>query len=157
MRPELISACQLFLVPSAIMFAALGVAGSEGLKTVIRAMGAATSDIWIWTVYRWKDVMPADPHTVLPPSDTKPVLVLSILFAVAWGICFCVHLCYGWAYGFERQKEAQVVFLRRRSKARFARLPKPAKSSRYRRQRLWRRLRLPVRSWWTAQPLFPQS
>jgi hypothetical protein len=30
MKPELITACQMFLVPSTIMFAALGVAGSEG-------------------------------------------------------------------------------------------------------------------------------
>src|SRR5215470_6982854 len=100
MRAELISVCQLFLVPSAIMFAALGVAGSEGLKTIICAMGAFTSDIWAWTVYRWKDVVPADPHAVWPPSDTRPVLVLSILFVVAWTVCFCVHLGYGWAYGF---------------------------------------------------------
>lgn len=154
MRAELISVCQLFLVPSAIMFAALGVAGSEGLKTVICTMGAATSDIWIWTVYRWKDVMPADPHTVLPPSDTRPVLVLSILFAVAWGICFCVHLGYGWAYGFERQKEAQGVFFTRRPKVRFTPLLKPPKSFRRLRQRSRSRLRH-VHQWWTGQPLFP--
>jgi hypothetical protein len=92
MRAELISVCQLFLVPSTIMFAALGVAPSEGLKTVICVMGAATSDIWILTVYRWKDVLPAAPNTVLPESDRRPVLLLSFLFAVAWGICFWVHL-----------------------------------------------------------------
>jgi hypothetical protein len=119
MRPELISACQMFLVPSAIMFAALGVAGSEGLKTVICAMGAATSDIWIWTVYRWKDAPPADPGVILPPSDSRAVLMLSLLFAAAWGICFFVHLGYGYAYGFRRQKEAQAVY--------FTRKPKPVR------------------------------
>lgn len=154
MRAELISTCQLFLVPSAIMFAALGVAGSEGLKTVICAMGAATSDIWIWTIWRWKDVMPADPQAVVSPSDTRPVLVLSILFAVAWGICFWVHLGYGWAYGFERQKEAQGVYFSRRPKVLLSGLPRPAKSFRRLRQRLWSHLRH-IRQWWTGQPFFP--
>lgn len=131
MRPELISACQMFLVPSTIMFAALGVAGSEGLKTVICAMGAATSDVWCWTVYRWKDVALPDP--TLLPSDTRSVLLLSALFAVAWGICFNVHLVLGCIYGFGRQKEIQSVFLTR---------PKPSFTFRRFRQRLRRRLNL---------------
>jgi hypothetical protein len=134
MRPELIAACQMFLVPSAIMFAALGVASSEGLKTVICAMGATTSDMWFWTVYRWKDV--AIPGVDSPPSDTRPVLLLAFLFAVAWGVCFIVHLVLGIIYGFERQKEVQHVFLTR---------PKPAFTFRRFCRRFWRRLMLPVR------------
>jgi len=132
----------MFLVPSTIMFAALGVAGSEGLKTIICVMGAATSDIWIWTICRWKDVPPADSHGLLTPSDTKPVLVLACLFAAAWGICFFVHLACGYLYGFERQKETQAVF--------FARRPKPAVSLQRLRQRLRRRLQL-VLQWWTGR------
>jgi hypothetical protein len=147
MRAELISTCQMFLVPSAIMFAALGVAGSEGLKTVICVMGAATSDVWLWTLSRWKDAPPADPSVMLPPSDTKPVLVLVCLFAVAWGLCFIVHFGLGCIYGFERQKEAQGVYFTRRPKVFLPLLPKPALSLGRLWQRLRRRLKL-VHQWW---------
>lgn len=135
MQAELISTCQMFLVPSAIMFAALGVAGSEGLKTIICAMGAATSDMWVWTVWTWKDVVKdtavvRDTPFALPPSNTTPVLLLSVLFALAWAVCFWVHLAYGYTYGFERQKEAQGVF--------FA--PKPEPPQRMSFRHLWSRL-----------------
>src|SRR4029434_3649745 len=100
MRPELIAACQMFLVPSAIMFAALGVASSEGLKTVICAMGAATSDMWFWTAYGGSESAISGVNVTSPPSDTRPVLLLAALFAAAWGICFIVHLALGVIYGF---------------------------------------------------------
>ncbi|MDE5455904.1 hypothetical protein GWE18_24310 [Bradyrhizobium sp. CSA112] len=143
MRAELISVCQLFLVPSAIMFAALGVAGSEGLKIVICGMGAVTSDIWAWTVYHWKDVTTG---AGLAPSNTEPVLVLSILFVLAWTVCFWVHVGYGLAYGFERQKEAQSVKIARRPKVHFA-PPRTTMRSGHRLRRFWHRLWLPVRAW----------
>src|SRR4051812_7957120 len=101
MRTELISACQMFLVPTTIMFAALGVAGSEGLKTLICATGAATSDMWLWTVLAWKEP---------DPGNITPALLLSAFFVVAWGFCFFVHLGLGCQYGFERQKEAQGMY-----------------------------------------------
>jgi hypothetical protein len=146
MQAELISTCQMFLVPSAIMFAALGVAGSEGLKTIICVMGAVTSDMWVWTVWTWKDVVKDTAFVkgtafTLPSSNTTPVLLLSVLFALAWGICFWVHLAYGYTYGFERQKEAQGMF--------FAPKPKPARRMSFRllRSRLQDDLRLLRHSW----------
>ncbi|MBX9824477.1 MAG: hypothetical protein K2Y27_05720 [Xanthobacteraceae bacterium] len=38
---------QVFLVPVKILFAALGVAGNEGLKTGISFLTIATSGVWI--------------------------------------------------------------------------------------------------------------
>lgn len=101
MRPELISACQMFLVPSAIMFAALGVAGSEGLKTLISVMGIITASVWWSTVHDW---------TGLLPFESRAALWLSGLFVSAWLLCFFTHLHYGFKYGWERQKEIQWVW-----------------------------------------------
>jgi hypothetical protein len=55
MKQELISACQMFLVPSTIMFAALGIAGSEALKSLISAAGSFTSLVWFETINRWNN------------------------------------------------------------------------------------------------------
>jgi hypothetical protein len=101
MKQDLISACQMFLVPSSILFAALGIAGSEGLKTLISAMGIITSSIWWTTIYDWSG-----------PSagNIGPALWLSGLFAVAWILCFFTHLVYGFRFGFERPKEVQWIW-----------------------------------------------
>ena len=101
MRPELISASQMFLVPSAIMFAALGVAGSEALKSLISAMGALTSGIWWLTVYNW---------SVPDPGNTTPALWLSGFFVAAWVGCLLAHLRLGKNYGWERKKEVEWVW-----------------------------------------------
>jgi hypothetical protein len=45
MKPELISACQMFLVPSTIMFAALGI--TEGLKTLVRRGEPVQFQSWV--------------------------------------------------------------------------------------------------------------
>lgn len=101
MKPELISACQMFLVPSAIMFAALGVAGSEGLKCLVSAMGSVTSAIWWWTIYSW---------TTPDPGNVTPALWLSGLFFMAWAGCLIVHSSLGRKYGYSRRKDVQWVW-----------------------------------------------
>jgi len=58
--PELYSACQLFLVPASILFAALGVATREITKTAICFMGAFTSAIWFYRILVWKDLASVD-------------------------------------------------------------------------------------------------
>jgi len=97
MKPELISTCQMFLVPSTIMFAALGVAGSEALKSVICGAGSFTSLVWLWTINRWNN----------PEIDTAPFLVLSGFFTLAWIGCLIVHILNGFMYGWARQKDVQ--------------------------------------------------
>jgi hypothetical protein len=101
MKPELISACQMFLVPSTIMFAALGIAGSEGLKTLVSIMGIITASVWWSTVHDWAG---------LSPFESRTALWLSGLFVLAWVLCFFTHLHYGFRYGWERQKEVQWVW-----------------------------------------------
>jgi succinate dehydrogenase/fumarate reductase cytochrome b subunit len=100
MRTDLIAACEMFLVPSTIMFAALGIAGSEGLKTLVSAMGIVTSSIWWTTVNGWDGLLAA---------EARPALWLSGLFVLAWTLCFFTHLVYGLRFGFERQREVLNV------------------------------------------------
>ena len=104
MKQELISACQMFLVPSTIMFAALGIAGSEGLKSLICGAGLCTSSIWFWTINRWNT---PDIFLAWPQADTAPLWWLALFFTLAWIGCLIVHLLNGYWYGWERQKEVQ--------------------------------------------------
>ncbi len=43
MNETLISACQMFMIPATILFGALGVAHSYGLKLLVCIMGVATT------------------------------------------------------------------------------------------------------------------
>jgi hypothetical protein len=83
MNATLITACQMFLVPSTIMFAALAVAKTEELKTVVSFMGGAMSALWLYRVLNW--------DTPLSQIDREVAYVLSGAFLVAWVGCFFVH------------------------------------------------------------------
>jgi hypothetical protein len=97
MKSELISICQMFLVPSSIMFAALGVAGSEALKSLICGAGSFTSLVWLWTINQWNN----------PEVDTTPFWALSLFFTAAWIVCLIAHLVIGFVWGWWKQKEVQ--------------------------------------------------
>jgi hypothetical protein len=90
MKQELIMACQMFLVPATILFAALGVAPTEQLKTLVSFMGIATSGVWYYRVFYWEGLVPIDRRTAL---------ILSGLFLFAWVIAFLVHGYWWWKGG----------------------------------------------------------
>src|SRR5262249_46370570 len=90
MDKDLISACQMFLVPASILFAALGVAGTEQLKTLVSVMGLATSAIWAVRVWLW---------STLAPVDRNTALILAFLFVVAWVIARAAHARLWWLRG----------------------------------------------------------
>jgi hypothetical protein len=94
MNQLLIMACQMFLVPATILFAALGVAPTESLKTLISAMGIATSGVWYYRIMVW---------TGLEPADNTTARLLAGLFLLAWTLSFLVHL-YRWLTGKEPAK-----------------------------------------------------
>jgi hypothetical protein len=51
MNKELVDACQMFLIPVTILFAALGASSTDQLKTLISLMGslrAASGSIGSW-------------------------------------------------------------------------------------------------------------
>jgi hypothetical protein len=87
---ELIAACQMFLIPSTILFGALGVASTEGLKTLIAVMGSFTSAVWLIRLWLWDG---------LSTTDHSTVLVLAGIFVTAWLGSFLVHCYYGFTYG----------------------------------------------------------
>ena len=69
MQANLINACQMFLVPSVILFAALGVAPTEQLKTLLSVMGTATSGVWLLRIWLWTGLGPADRYTTIALVD----------------------------------------------------------------------------------------
>jgi hypothetical protein len=89
MDQQLIMACQMFLVPATILFAALGVASTEALKTVISLMGVATSGVWYYRILEWSG---------LKPADSRAAHVLAGLFLLAWLGSLIVH-AYRWGAG----------------------------------------------------------
>jgi hypothetical protein len=83
MRPmELIAACQMFLVPAAILFGALALAGTQPLKALVSLLGLATSGIWFYRLWFWPGLALIDRNTVL---------ALAGVFAVAWFAAFVSH------------------------------------------------------------------
>ena len=65
MNETLISACQMFLIPATILFAAVGVANSQGLKLLVCVMGVATAGLWIYRVWYWAGLSLLDRRTAL--------------------------------------------------------------------------------------------
>lgn len=93
MDRDVSAACQMFLIPSTIMFAALANAGTEGLKVFIGLMGVATSFIWLLRIRLWTEAVRADRNTATS---------LSALFLVAWLGVTAVHAYFGFTSGFMR-------------------------------------------------------
>jgi uncharacterized membrane protein len=98
MNSDLIAACQMFLVPVTILFAALGASSTEQLKTLISIMGIATSAIWVGCLLIWPG---------LEGINFYPPLILSMIFAAAWIIAAMVH-AYLWYEESARRRRAGV-------------------------------------------------
>jgi hypothetical protein len=90
MDKDLIAASQMFLLPASILFTALGVAQTEGLKTGVSTIAFVISGAWFWRVWVWD---------ALPPADWKAALAFSGIFALASLVSLCVH---GLAFAGER-------------------------------------------------------
>jgi hypothetical protein len=88
MNQQLIAASQLFLIPISILFAALGVARTEALKTLVSGLGVGVSVIWVCRVYRWAGF--------LSLGDKYTGLGLAIIFLVATVISLVVHGLLWW-------------------------------------------------------------
>jgi hypothetical protein len=95
MNETLISACQMFLVPATLLFAALGVANTKGLKFLICLLGIATSGLWLYRVWLWSGV---------PLIDRRTGLGLAGLYAAAWLFALLMQLkAMGSAGGYDRR------------------------------------------------------
>src|SRR5712675_2923377 len=82
MDEKLVAACQMFLVPATILFAALAVATREALKTLLCIIGVVVSTAWPYRLYRW---------TGLPDADRNTAFALAYIFFAAAIIAAVVH------------------------------------------------------------------
>ena len=94
MDKDVSAACQMFIIPSTIMFAALANAGTEGLKTGIGLVGLATALIWLARLGSWT--------TDIKAADRRAALSLCWVFIVAWVVVTAVHAYFGWTTSFMR-------------------------------------------------------
>ncbi len=82
MDADLVSLSQMFLVPATILFAAIGIAATEGLKTWVSFLGTVLGCLWVFRVYNWVG---------LPFEDWLTGIVLASTFAVASIFSFLFH------------------------------------------------------------------
>ena len=83
MNETLISACQMFLIPATLLFAAVGVANSRGIKLLICLLGVTTAGLWIYRVWYWLG---------LSLLDRRTALVLAVLYGLALIFTLLVQL-----------------------------------------------------------------
>ena len=76
MDEKLVAACQMFLVPATILFAALA------LKTLLCIIGVVISTAWLYRLYRW---------TGLSDADRNTAFALAYIFFAAAIIAAVVH------------------------------------------------------------------
>lgn len=83
MNENLISACQMFLIPATLLFAAVGVANSQGIKLLICLLGVATAGLWVYRIWYWAG---------LSLIDRRTALGLAGLYGLAWVFTLLVQL-----------------------------------------------------------------
>jgi hypothetical protein len=101
MDEKLIAACQMYLVPMTILFAALGLARTEQLKALISILGFATAGTWLYAVIQWPG---------LSGYNMTVAGFLAGFFVAAWLVSAIAH-CVRWAKGLEEQAPAQRVII----------------------------------------------
>ena len=78
MNDTLIHACEMFLIPTTILFIAFALASTEKLKAVTSILGVITSAVWLLHIIFWTGIL-----TVI---DLAATLVLSVVFLITWVI-----------------------------------------------------------------------
>jgi len=82
MDQKLIETCKLFFLPASVLFTALGIAATEGLKTGVSAIAFVISAAWVFRIFVWKG---------LRWEDRYAGLAISGIFLVASGVSLLVH------------------------------------------------------------------
>ena len=82
MNRDLIDACGMFLTPATILFAAIGIAQTEGLKAGISFIGFGISLVWLLRVLFW---------TGLKLEDWLTGLAFAGIFLAVAFVSFVVH------------------------------------------------------------------
>lgn len=77
------SIADLFLVPSGVLIAALGVAGSEPLKTGVSAIGLLLAALWVWSTI--------GSNKNSTTNFESSLLILPWIFGILWLVSLVVH------------------------------------------------------------------
>ena len=90
MQPALIELHKMFLVPATILFAALGVARTEGLKSGISIIGFVLSAIWVCSIVFWEDPKGGNGFSF---NSVQWLIALAIptVFGIVSGFSILVH------------------------------------------------------------------
>ena len=91
MNELLVAACNLFLVPSSILFGALGVARTDPLKTMISAMGLVTCILWAVRLHMILGANAQGAANAIPIIDVYFGLALAYTFALAYLVSLIAH------------------------------------------------------------------
>jgi hypothetical protein len=83
MAPELSAACQMFIIPMAILFVALAVATTEELRALLAAIVLGISLLFFVRVWIWRGL--------LLIADKYTALGLALIFLVAGLLSVFVH------------------------------------------------------------------
>jgi hypothetical protein len=90
----LVTTCQMFLVPSTILFAAVGVANTRFVKLLVCLLGVAVAGLWIYRVWLW---------TGLSLIDRRTGVGLAGLFAFCWVLTLLHQLMSMVSGGYDRR------------------------------------------------------
>ncbi len=82
MNRELTAVCQMFLIPTSLLFTALAAAETEQLKTLVSIMGFLISLVWAYRMWNWVGV---------PRADKNTGLWLALVFVAAAGLSTLIH------------------------------------------------------------------
>jgi hypothetical protein len=92
MDETVVALCQLFLVPTTILFGALGVATTPQLKTLVSALGLITSAMWAVRIMLLPAATPNTyPLDGIPVIDIRFALALATVFMVAYAVSAVAH------------------------------------------------------------------
>jgi hypothetical protein len=83
MKKDVVDFCQMFLVPASILFAAIGIARTEWLKSMVSLVGTGVGALWCYRVYAWQD---------LQPPDWTTAFGLGVIFGGLAAVSTIVHL-----------------------------------------------------------------
>ena len=79
----------LYLIPSRVILAALGVSATEPLKTAVSLVGLVLALFWGCSTLRLD-------RPVSPTNLRRTLAIMPGLFAVLWAVSLFVHGCCWW-------------------------------------------------------------
>ena len=92
MNETVLSTCEVFVVPAAILFGAIGVASTQRLKTLVSLTGLITSGLWAARIWLLPGATPNKyPFDGIPIIDLRFGLAFAVTFVLAYAVSTFAH------------------------------------------------------------------